>query len=346
VLTWVFQARDQMHVVSVAAVIRQVPLAAGVLLLVHEPSDVWMVPVWDGIGLGVAVALQVGLFLRGGGSVNPLRFLSGLKRILAETAPIAGSSVVWAIRLFAPLLALGFFTTSENVGVFGAGHRLVISGHTFVWLYFFNLLPSLSRLGTEPGLRRFQDLFHTSMRLVGWIAICGASIGAVLSGGLIPLVYGDGLAAATGPFAVMVWGLAAAFVSGHHRFSLVALSLQRDEFWASLVGSAVSVVACLAMGSRLTPVTAAWVFVAAELTTLLVATAYLRRSVPELPVLAGLLSPIAFTAVGVGLLNLWAPDSTLVAAAFLTVLYCGGIYAFERDGFKRLIALRGGPDRV
>ncbi|HEX9564433.1 MAG TPA: oligosaccharide flippase family protein, partial [Gemmatimonadaceae bacterium] len=193
ILTWVFQARDQMHVVAAAAVIRQVLLAIGVLLVVRSPADVWLVPVWDAAGLGAAVALQVVLYRRSGGLINPFRWLSGLRRVVIESAPLAGSSVVWAVRLFSPLLALGVFRTASDVGVFGAGHRLVIALHTFVWLYFFNLLPSLSRLGTERGLERFGDLFTTSMRLVGWVAICGASLGSVLAPVLIPAVYGDGL---------------------------------------------------------------------------------------------------------------------------------------------------------
>jgi O-antigen/teichoic acid export membrane protein len=340
VLTWVFQARDEMHVVSLASVLRQVLMAGGVLLLVREPVDVWMVPAWDAVGLGVAVGLQVALYVKAGGAINPFRFLSGLGRVIVESAPLAGSSIVWAVRLFAPLLALGVFTTSADVGVFAAGHRLVIAVHTFVWLYYFNLLPSLSRLGTEAGLVRFQELFTTSMRLVGWIALCGASLGSALAPVLIPLVYGEGMAAASAPFAVMVWVLAAAFVSGHHRFSLIALSLQKEEFWASVAGAAVSVGGCLVLGSRLTPASAAWVFVAAETTTLVAATLFLRRSVPGFAVLAGLGRPVVFTLAGSALALLWAPGSTLVLAGALAGLYVVGVIALERDGVARLLALR------
>ena len=36
-------------------------------------------------------------------------------------------------------------------GAFGAAHRLTVSMHAVVWLYFFNLLPPWSRLGSEDG---------------------------------------------------------------------------------------------------------------------------------------------------------------------------------------------------
>jgi O-antigen/teichoic acid export membrane protein len=342
VLTWVFQARDEMWVVSVAAVIRQVLLAAGVLVLVRDPSDVWMVPTWDAVGLAAAVTLQVGLYVRAGGAINPLRFVAGLGRVIVESAPLAGSSVVWAVRLFAPLLALGVFATSVDVGVFGAGHRLVIAVHTFVWLYFFNLLPSLSRLGTEPGLARFRGLFTTSMRLVAWVAICGATLGSVLAPALIPLVYGQGLAAAAGPFAVMVWVLAAAFISGHHRFGLIALSLQKDEFWASVAGAAVSVGGCLALGARLTPMSATWIFVAAETTTLVAASALLRRSVPGLRAFAGIGRPLAFGLAGAALVALWSPSSPWLAGLALAAFYGAAVVTLEREGLQTLVAIRSG----
>jgi len=341
ILTWVFQARDQMHVVAAASVIRQVLLAAGVLLFVHQPPDVWLVPVWDTVGLGAAVALQVLLYRRSGGALHLSRATSGLKLVIVESAPLAGSSVVWAIRLFTPLLALGVLRSSMEVGIFGAGHRLVIAVHTFVWLYFFNLLPTLSRLGTEEGLSQFRYVFTTSMRLVGWIALCGASLGSLSAPALIPLVYGDNLAPASAPFGVMVWMLAAAFVSGHHRFSLIALSLQRQEFWASVIGAIVSVVMCFAFGSRLTPWNAAWIFVGAETITFLAAAAFLKRSVPTVPAFAGLARPLAFTVAAMALVHLWSPGSALLATAAVAGLYAVAIVAFERDGVLELVALGG-----
>ena len=344
VLTWVFQARDEMHVVAAAAVARQVVLAVGVWLFIDAPPDAWLVPVWDAVGLGVAVLLQVVLFFRAGGTLNPFRYLSGIRTVVVESAPLAGSSVVWAVRLFAPLLVLWVFSTSAQAGVFGVAHRLIISAHTFVWLYFFNLLPSLSRLGTEEGLARFQDLFSTSMRLVAWVAIGGAAVGTVLAPIVIEIVYGSEFAAASTPFAVMVWVLAAAFVSGHHRFGLIALSLQREEFWASVAGAAVSVIGCLALGDRLTPLVAAVIFVSAESTTLLAATILLKRRVGHLRVLDGLLRPLLFTLVGVALLRSWSPESALLGAGALATVYLLAIVGLERDGVRRLVAIRSGAE--
>jgi len=342
VLNWVFQSRDQMHVVAAATVIRQTVLAGGVLIFVRRPEDVWMVPVWDAIGLAMGAALQLRLHVKGGGSLDLLRWASGALGVLKDSAPLAVSSVVWATRLFAPLLALGVFATSSDVGVFGAGHRLVIAVHTFVWLYFFNLLPTLSRLSTEPGLQTFQRMFTASLRLVSWVAACAASIASLVAAVLVTMIYGENLSTAGSPFAIMVWGLSVAFVSGHHRFALIALTLQGAELAASVAGAAVSVGGCLWLGTRLTPISAAWVFVVAETTTFLVAALALRNSAPQLRVFVGLARPFIFALVGTGLAIVWRPVSHPTAAVMLGSAYLLVIALLERSDLRWLVSARTG----
>jgi O-antigen/teichoic acid export membrane protein len=138
----------------------------------------------------------------------------------------------------------------------------------------------------------------------------------------------------------MVWVIEAAFVSGHNRFGLIALSLQKEELWASIAGAVVSVGGCLIFASRLTPIAAAWIFVAAEATTLVVATLLLRRSVPRLRGLDGLGRPVTFAAVAGFLTLVWSPNSPLVMATTLAAVYLLAIAAFEREGVRRLIAFR------
>ena len=343
ILTWVFQARDQMVVVALYSLLRQTILAAGVAITVRTPDAVWMVPVWDGVGLIAGVVLLVTLFRRAGGSIRPMAHLPGLRRTISESAPLAASSIVWALRLFSPLLALGFFVPGAATAHFGAGHRLVISAHTFVWLYFFNILPSLSRRAAEPGLEGFRGLIAASMGMVGWVAICGASVGVALAPILIPAVYGETLAAAGPPFAVMMGVLALAFVSGHHRFGLIALSRQDLDFAANGLGAVVSVGACLALGTALTPMSAAMIFVVAEGVTWVSATWFLHRNVPGGGATTRLLRPLIATAFGVSG-AWWLFDAPLIRAIAMCAFYAVALVAIDRDslGNAGVIARRGG----
>ncbi|HEX7477001.1 MAG TPA: oligosaccharide flippase family protein [Polyangiales bacterium] len=299
-LGWSFQARDDMRVVAISSVLRQIVLAGGTFALVHGPQDVTRVPILDATGLSLAVLLQQIIFRRREGGIEISKHLAGVGRVLRECLPIAGSAVVWALRLYSPLLALGVFTTSEQTGVFAASHRLVVSLHTFVWLYFFNLLPSISRVAVIEERAAYRRLITASFTLVSWVVLLGASLGTVLAPALIPLVYGPGLAAASGPFAVMVWMLAAAFLSGHHRFSLIAWKHQTHEFWAAAIGALVSLAGSAILGHALTPASAALVFVCAEVTTLICAHLMLANTVEALPLLALLGAPLLCTALALG----------------------------------------------
>ncbi|MGH8551425.1 MAG: oligosaccharide flippase family protein, partial [Methylococcales bacterium] len=182
IINWVFQSRDQMQVVAACSLLRQIIFSVGVIAFVQGPSDVLLVPLADAIGLSIAVLIQIFLYIKGGETrVSSKHLFFGARRVVAESLPLTGSSVVWARRLFFPLLALGLFGTSAETGIFGAGHRLVIAAHQFVWLYFFNLLPSLSRLAVSESLDGFHQLIGNSMRFVGWVAIFGAGLGTVLA---------------------------------------------------------------------------------------------------------------------------------------------------------------------
>ena len=47
--------------------------------------------------------------------------------------------------MFGSTLIIGLVATAEDTGYFAGAMRILIALHTFVWLYYFNLLPSLSR---------------------------------------------------------------------------------------------------------------------------------------------------------------------------------------------------------
>ena len=66
-------------------------------------------------------------------------------RHLTEAAPIGLTELAWAFMWYFGTVLLGFIFSDASLGWFGASHRALMALHTFVWLYFFNLLPSISR---------------------------------------------------------------------------------------------------------------------------------------------------------------------------------------------------------
>ncbi len=85
-----------------------------------------------------------------------LRFVRGVRAGIPEVRgtlaphwkqalPIGMTEMAWAFTWYFSTVILGLIYAKELLGWFGASHRLLMALHTFVFLYFFNLLPSISR---------------------------------------------------------------------------------------------------------------------------------------------------------------------------------------------------------
>jgi O-antigen/teichoic acid export membrane protein len=118
--------------------------------------------------------------------------------------------------------------------------------HTFVWLYFFNLLPSLVRTVDQPQ-ERLQALMGRSLNLTAWTG-CAVALALTLGGGrLMSLAYGPEFTAAATPLAILAWILPVALVSGHYRYVLIAYGAQRLEFACSAAAAVTAVAGGLAL---------------------------------------------------------------------------------------------------
>ncbi|MCA9320658.1 MAG: oligosaccharide flippase family protein [Planctomycetes bacterium] len=322
-LNWVFESRGEMPVVAVTNLVRQAVLALGVTVFVGGPEDVLLVPMLDGGGFALGVAIQVWFFRRRVGALDLWHRRRDLALILRESAPLSLAALAWALRLFLPGLVLGYRASSEAMGLYGPAHRLLMALHTFVWLYFVNLLPAMARrlaAQDEPGHRR---LVEGSLRLVGWTVAAGVVGGWFAAPWLIVAVYGANYAAAALPLRLMILVLGLAFLAGHANWGLIAAQRRGDQLVASLTGAVLAVGGCVALGAEIAPASAALVLVAAEAGALFCATALFVRRVHTLAIWSCLLAPTA-VAGGVAWFvqrTSWTPlVGGLASAAVLIVL--------------------------
>lgn len=326
-LNWAFQARDEMPVVAASSLLRQLILAAGVFLWVHEPADAVWVPVSDALGLGAVMLIQHGLFFKRQGAIRFTGAMRDARKVLQEALPIAGSALVWALRFYAPMLVLHASAGAESTAVLGGSYRPVGGAYAFVGLYFFNLLPTLSRLAVDPDRSYYRRFIGASLRLVSWVALAAATLSMALAEPIIAVLYRGALPAATLPLSVMLWSLVFAFWSGHARFTLLAHNLQGVEFRTALAGCVFSIGLSLALHAQLTPMLAAGIFVFAEAVTCLFAHAACARRLQPLPVLrtAG---PPTLLAIGVLLAQRywalpwsWSAATAVLAFALVAALF-------------------------
>jgi len=240
-LQWVFQGHERMWPVALLQVIRQGVYAAVIIAFVRTPEQFWLAAVAETLGAWAAAIIGLFLYRRALGGRLQVQFRFS-RRLLAEGVPIGLSQMFWTARMFGATAILGIVATPADLGYFGAAMRILLAAHTFVWLYFFNLLPALSRGWTRAD-GSYHALVSRSMRLVGVAGPVVTLAWVAASGLATTVIYGAQFAAATGAlrWLALVWLLA--LLSGHYRFGLVAAGRQQAEMVCSALGAATALVA-------------------------------------------------------------------------------------------------------
>jgi O-antigen/teichoic acid export membrane protein len=248
---WVFQGLRQMQWVAAGTALRNFTFVAVVVAVVRPDSDIRLVALAEVCGLGV-LALANAVFLRRLNVRLDWRDVwSGTGQLFRDVWFMGLSDFTWACLWYSPALVLGWMGLShtEQVAWVGSAVRIVLALHTFVFLYFFNLLPNLA---TElaAGLEGWRDLVRRSVRSSMWPAGLIAVGGTLIAPILIPAIYSAPYVAAVLPFQIAVWMIPLTWLSGHFRFSLIAAGQQKWEFAVSTATAVATVGFGLVLGRR------------------------------------------------------------------------------------------------
>ena len=258
---WVFQGLRQMQWVAAGSFLRYGTFAALVFAVVRPGSDPRLVAAAEVAGAIALALFNSAILVR----VLRVRFTwtgagRGAVSLFRDTWFLGGSDLAWMAMWLSPAIVIGWLDPSrpEQVAWIAAAVRIVVALHTFVWLYFFNLLPNLSR-ELQNGPRPWGVLVHRSLSLSTWPACLVAVGGTLVAPTLLPVVFGQAYSQAVLPFQIVVWMIPVAWISGHFRFSLIAAGRQDQDFVASSSGAltAVTLAAVLAPGSGAPGVAAA-----------------------------------------------------------------------------------------
>ncbi|MDA0207694.1 MAG: oligosaccharide flippase family protein [Acidobacteria bacterium] len=222
-LIWYFQGREQMANAAWTSLVRHVVFAGLALTVMDASRPLWIVGIFEIIALGCTVV--VGALLAGRLPLprwNPAGTLSRLR----ASAGIGLAELAWAGLWFLPVVVYGFQRSDASVGWLGSAHRATLAIHTFVWWYFFNLLPVVSRCAPD-GVEELTALLGRSMRLTLWGGFFTAVCMTALARPLVGLAYGDAFGPAGPLLALLIWTIPLSVVSGHYRNVLIGFDRQR-----------------------------------------------------------------------------------------------------------------------
>jgi O-antigen/teichoic acid export membrane protein len=186
---------------------------------------------------------------------------------------------------------LGLVFSGLTLGLFGAAHRVVMALHTFVWLYFFNLLPSISRCAGGPA-SQLLDLMDGSIRLIAWTGLFGAALLTTLAPQVLVILYGESFRGAASFFSILVWMLPIAMLSGHYRYTLIAYRMQNVLLRCTVASAVVAVVLGFTLVPLFGAIGAAWALLIANAANFLLVWSAVRQRVAVIPLRANLAAPI------------------------------------------------------
>jgi PST family polysaccharide transporter len=209
-----------------------------VILFVRDALELWPAAIAEVAGVAALAGASVWMYVR---HVNPCFSVVAKPswKLMREGATIGLSQIFWSMRMYGSTVVIGLIANEVDVGFFGGAMRILVGLHAFVWLYFFNLLPSLSRAWNDRrGL--FQDLLGRSFHLVGWLGFSGGLLWVILAPTAVRLAYGEAFVPA-GPVLQCLAGVCVlAAIHGHYRFGLIAAKHQQLEMITSAIGAVVA----------------------------------------------------------------------------------------------------------
>lgn len=278
-LQWVFQGQDRMGIVAVTQLVRQSIFVTAVFLLVSEVNDLVWVGIAELVGVGSAAMVSIYSYIRYSTKSVKLRPAFSM-RLFREGTPIGLSQLFWVVKMWGATFIIGLVATAEDTGYFAGAMRIYIALHTFVWLYFFNLMPSLSR-AWEKCPHEMHVLIRKSIYSISVVSVIFGALWVALAPIMMTTAYGHEFAPGTGALQWLAGACIVAALSGHYRFGLIAAGFQGKEMYAMALGSLLAIV-FLPIGYHLgsTSGAAAGLFVA-ECAVLILTWQIARRSLNE-----------------------------------------------------------------
>ena len=273
--------------------------------------------------------------------------LKDLETLAREALPVGAEQLVWAANQYVPTLMVAVLLGGENLAWFGGAHRLVLSLGTFVWLYHFNLYPTLARSAGDGG-GAVSALVTPSFRVTAWTSI-GLALGlALLAGPITRIAFGDAFGEAALPFAVLIWALPLGLLNGHARFGLIAAGEQVRELRAQLVGAVITVGVGLAAIPTLGPVGGGVAMLASNLAVWIVAHRAMKAHVAAIPFLGPVWKPALWAAILAGLALGFGPDAPWLVAPIIGGIFLASAPIIDRQllpDLKRLASAKSAPLR-
>lgn len=251
---------DAERAVAFGNVAAQALLAAGVVLLLRDGRDLFLVPLLVAAAEFVYAAVVIAAVAPRWGLVRPRMNLAVWRNTLRKGLPLALAGLAGAARYSLGLLLIAVFLTRAEIGLYGAAYKPVLFFSTLVALFSVSFLSTYS--GSADAAERAQ-LVRKTVRISFLVTLPTAILLSAGAPVAIEALFGSGYGGAAVPLALLAWSVPLLAVSLPYANVLIWADRQAVLMrhtvagtLASVAGYAVSIplfglvgVACTMVGS-------------------------------------------------------------------------------------------------
>ena len=202
---WVHLGLERSARVAIARVAGEATMLAVGLALVRSPADLVRVPLAQLAGDFLASVVLLIWLRRLGHRIGAAFDWELIRPILRRAVPLVASALLGLMIYNADFIFLRAMRGPADVGYYAAAYTLISFLINLGIAYSLSLLPTLTRLRSEPEHQR--ALYHTASAHVFAAALPVAIGGFLLASGIIALFFGPEYAAAVIALQILVWSI-------------------------------------------------------------------------------------------------------------------------------------------
>jgi len=194
-LDFVYRGLERMGLVAISLYIRTAVYAVGVWLWVGDPTRIAWVPAWLAAGEACGIALVWHRYCREYGMPRPSISRRFLRVFLHRCRPVLTIQVAQTMLGSVDLMVVGLLRPWDEVGLYGAPHRMVAAALTFGLIFQQVVFPSLARSWRDSpvlGRRALDALVRVLMLGLVPMAVGATVLAGPLVRALLPRSYEEG----------------------------------------------------------------------------------------------------------------------------------------------------------
>jgi O-antigen/teichoic acid export membrane protein len=334
-LQWVFQGLQIMRWVAWATVVRQFFFSFLIFLVIRRPQDLLAIGWIECAAVAAVVLFSIVIYGKMVGSFRLHWNRAALKSGLLQSAPIGFSELSWAFIWYSATVILGLIVGGRSLGWFGAAHRPIMAMHTFVFLYFYNLLPSIAH-AMQESTEVLRKLLSRSLAVSSWTSLFLGTMGTIFAEYVLTFIFGTYYENAVTTFRILIWVLVVMMISGHFSYTLIGWNLQKLHMISFLAALAASFLLSILLIPRYEIIGAALAILGSLLVKGILSWDFVRRHITEVPLAKHLIKPLAPTILSLALYWSFAEAHPLIFALLVPALFSVMLLLLQRDLFMRL----------